>query len=157
MWVKVRATWVDAIQLGYQAALVSLHSPTYGRLWLSNRLHPGDTVSVTQAQSLVEAAEMRTGVHPRRRPELVVRRIAQAEAACNALADKAAQSAERLFVAQSKVAATTQMLNECQRQVFAFEAEYRREQRQPTRYCKLTRAQRSLATYQQRLPRNQMR
>ncbi|HFE66447.1 MAG TPA: hypothetical protein ENJ93_04210, partial [Chloroflexi bacterium] len=34
----------DTIKLGYQAALVSLHSPTYGRLWLANELHPGDTV-----------------------------------------------------------------------------------------------------------------
>jgi len=25
----------DAVWLGYQAALVSMHSPTYGRLWLS--------------------------------------------------------------------------------------------------------------------------
>ncbi len=25
----------DAVRLGYQAALVSMHSPTYGRLWLS--------------------------------------------------------------------------------------------------------------------------
>jgi hypothetical protein len=31
----------DAIQLGYQAALVSMHSPTYGRLWLSVEQHPG--------------------------------------------------------------------------------------------------------------------
>lgn len=35
----------DAIGLGYQAALVSIHSPTYGRMWLSVEQHPGDTVS----------------------------------------------------------------------------------------------------------------
>lgn len=43
----------DAIELGYQAALVSLHSPTYGRLWLANELHPGNTVSMTRTQALV--------------------------------------------------------------------------------------------------------
>ena len=43
----------DTISLGYQAALVSLHSPTYGRLWLANELHPGDTVSMTRTQALV--------------------------------------------------------------------------------------------------------
>ncbi|MEM7131411.1 MAG: hypothetical protein AAF702_34170 [Chloroflexota bacterium] len=145
----------DTIQLGYQSALVSLHSPTYGRLWLSNRLHPGDTVSATQAQALVAAAETRTGVYPRRRPELVMLRITEAEVAYKELAEKAGQSAERLYEAQKKVTATTQMLNDYKRQVFAFENEYRREQRQPTRHCKLTRARRSLATYQKRLPRNQ--
>src|SRR5262245_48031340 len=52
----------DGVALGYQAALVSLHSPTYGRLWLSNQLHPGDTVSVSQTEALVQAAETRTGL-----------------------------------------------------------------------------------------------
>jgi hypothetical protein len=70
----------DTIQLGYQAALVSLHSLTFGRLWLANQLHPGNTVSCTQA--LVRAAEQRTGRRPRRRTELVARRL---EAAATAL------------------------------------------------------------------------
>jgi hypothetical protein len=38
----------DGLHLGYQAAMVSLHSPTYGRFWLSVLDHPGDTVSCTQ-------------------------------------------------------------------------------------------------------------
>ena len=77
----------DTVSLGYQAALVSLHSPTYGRLWLANQLHPGDTVSVTQVQALVMAAEARTGYRPRRRTELVAARLAQAEAAVAAAED----------------------------------------------------------------------
>ena len=64
----------DAIELGYQAALVSLHSPTYGRLWLANELHPGDTVSMTRTQALVIAAEKRTGRRPRRRTDLLAKR-----------------------------------------------------------------------------------
>ncbi len=31
----------DEVRLGYQAALVSLQSPTYGRLWLSVKQRPG--------------------------------------------------------------------------------------------------------------------
>jgi hypothetical protein len=58
----------DEIRLGYQAALVSLQSPTYGRLWLSIAHHPGDTVSCTQAEALILAAEARTGLRPRRFP-----------------------------------------------------------------------------------------
>ena len=38
----------DEIRLGYQAEVVSLQSPTYGRLWLSVEHHAGDTVSCTQ-------------------------------------------------------------------------------------------------------------
>lgn len=30
------------IRLGYQAGVVSLESPTYGRFWLSVAYHPGD-------------------------------------------------------------------------------------------------------------------
>ncbi len=75
----------DTISLGYQAALVSLHSPTFGRLWLANQLHPGDTVSMTEAQALVIAAENRTGRRPRRRTELLTSRLEQAKAAWEAV------------------------------------------------------------------------
>jgi hypothetical protein len=54
----------DGLQLGYQAAIVSLHSPTYGRSWLSVTPHPGDTVSCTQAEALIRAAEAKTGLRP---------------------------------------------------------------------------------------------
>ena len=41
----------DAIRLGYKAAMVSLHSPTYGRLWLSSVQHPGDVVSCRRGEN----------------------------------------------------------------------------------------------------------
>ena len=66
----------DEIRLGYQAGVTSLRSPTYGRLWLSVEHHAGDTVSCTQAEALVLAAEKRTGLRPRRRTELLQERIA---------------------------------------------------------------------------------
>ncbi|MCZ7572799.1 MAG: hypothetical protein M5U01_29945 [Ardenticatenaceae bacterium] len=75
----------DTIRLGYQAAMVSLHSPTYGRLWLSVTPHPGDTVSCTQAMALVEAAERRTQVRPRRRTELLTQRLQLVEMTCHRL------------------------------------------------------------------------
>ena len=65
----------DEIRLGYQAGVVSLQSPTYGRLWLSVEHHAGDTVSCTQAEALVLAAEKRSGQRPRRRTELLEKRI----------------------------------------------------------------------------------
>jgi len=65
----------DEIRLGYQAGLVSLDSPTYGRFWLSVEHHAGDTVSCTQAENLILAAEQRTEQRPRRRTELLKQRI----------------------------------------------------------------------------------
>ena len=65
----------DEIRLGYQAGVVSLQSPSYGRLWLSVEHHAGDTVSCTQAEALVLAAEKRSGQRPRRRTELLQKRI----------------------------------------------------------------------------------
>ena len=35
----------DAVRLGYQAAVVSIGSPTYGRHWLAVKPHPGNLVS----------------------------------------------------------------------------------------------------------------
>jgi hypothetical protein len=65
----------NEIRLGYQAGVVSLQSPTYGRLWLSVEHHAGDTVSCTQAKAIVLAAEKRSGQRPRRRTELLQTRI----------------------------------------------------------------------------------
>jgi hypothetical protein len=67
----------DDIQLGYQAGVVSLLTETYGRLWLSGAHHPGDTVSSTQAEALVLAAETRTGLRPLRRTDWLEKRICE--------------------------------------------------------------------------------
>jgi len=65
----------DDIQLGYQASVISLLTETYGRLWLSGTHHPGDTVSSTQAEALVLAAEARIGMRPLRRTDGLEKRI----------------------------------------------------------------------------------
>lgn len=143
----------DTVSLGYQAALVSLHSPTYGRLWLANRLHPGDTVSSTQAQALVQAAEERTGRRPRRRTELLHARLIQAEAALAQADERYTESDERLRETQDKLHDTTLDLADWRQTVRQLEAEYQREGRHPTAHCKLTRARRKVTTYQKRLPR----
>ena len=100
----------DTIELGYQAALVSLHSPTYGRLWLANELHPGDTVSMTRTQALVMAAEARTGRRPRRRTERLAERLAAAQAAWEAVAEKVEESYQQQQEAQGKLRDTQLLL-----------------------------------------------
>jgi hypothetical protein len=145
----------DTISLGYQAALVSLHSPTFGRLWLANQLHPGDTVSMTEAQALVIAAENRTGRRPRRRTELLASRLAQAKAAWEAVHLKFDHSFDKHRNAEATVRDTASLLREWEHRVRSLTADYERQNRQPTAHCQLTRAKRKAATYTKRLPRCQ--
>jgi hypothetical protein len=65
----------DQVRLGYQLARVSWSPGNGPRIWLAGFHHPGDTVSSACLQELVHAAEVQTGVRPRRRPELVRQRI----------------------------------------------------------------------------------
>ena len=143
----------DTVELGYQAALVSLHSPTYGRLWLATQWHPGDTVSVTQAQALVLAAEARTTHRPRRRTELVAGRLTDAEAAMVIAQQEYDANDEKLSDATEKVRETTLALAHWQRTLYGLEAEYARTGREPTAHCKLAQANRKVHTYAKRVPR----
>lgn len=145
----------DTICLGYQAALVSVHSPTYGRLWLENQFHPGDTVSSTQMQKLARAAELRTGCHPYRRTELVSERLTRVEATLSAAYEKYEGSYEKHKAAQDKVHDTKIALAEWSREMKSLEKEYERTGRQPSAQCKLARARRKVAMCQGRLPRAQ--
>jgi hypothetical protein len=65
----------DKVGLGYDAALVTLTSPTYGRLFLSGFHYPRNTMSLPRLQKMVYAAEERLGRQPRRRTELVEQRL----------------------------------------------------------------------------------
>ncbi|MEW5988864.1 MAG: hypothetical protein AB1791_19750 [Chloroflexota bacterium] len=145
----------DTIELGYQAALVSLHSSTYGRLWLANELHPGDTVSMTRTQALVKAAENRTGRRPRRRTELLAGRLAAAQAEGEAMAHEVEDSYQRHREAEGKLHDTELYLRRWEQEVYSLTATYERENRSQTAHCQLTRAQRKVATYRKRLPRCQ--
>jgi primosomal protein N'' len=145
----------DTVCLGYQAALVSLHSPTFGRLWLANHLHPGDTVSMTEVQALVLAAENRTGQRPRRRTELLASRLAQAKAHLAIAHQTLDESFDKHRDAEGIVKDTVMLLREWQQEVRVLTADYEQQNRQPTSHCQLTRAQQKVTTYTQRLPRCQ--
>lgn len=110
------------IRLGYQAGMVSLASPTYGRLWLSVAHHPGDTVSCTQAEALVLAAEARLGLRPWRRTELLRQRLEAFEQQVAltkqrwTLQDQAVQQAkDRLAEAQQQQQIRQQHLQELEK------------------------------------------
>ena len=103
----------DEIRLGYQAGVVSLQSPTYGRLWISVDHHAGDTVSCTQAEALLRAAEKRSGQRPKRRTELLYKRIeAQSKSRAPAEARLAIQQTKLAEAQRAKVEVFAQLREE---------------------------------------------
>jgi hypothetical protein len=140
----------DQVQLGYQAAMASMHSPTYGRLWLSTALHPGDTVSCTQVAALVSAAEAKTGVRPWRRTEMLAQRLAQLEQQANAAEKDCQQAQKTLAHAQQKQRETTQKAQHWQEQVHQLEVAYQLRQRPERPHSWLAKARRRLTVQQRR-------
>jgi hypothetical protein len=141
----------DEIRLGYQAALVSLESPTYQRLWLSIAHHPGDTVSCTQAEDLVLAAEARTGLRPRRRTELLRERI-------QAFKQQMAQTMGRLETQKRLAQRTCDRLAEAeaqtqdrQRQLEELESRYQAQNRKERPTSRLAQARKRLQASAKRL------
>lgn len=63
------------VGLGYDAALVTMSSLTYGRLFLLGFHHPRHTMFLPRLQKMVCAAEERLGRRLRRRTELVEQRL----------------------------------------------------------------------------------
>jgi hypothetical protein len=145
----------DAIELGYQAALVSLHSPTYGRVWLSVSQHPGDTVSVTQAEALAQEAEVRTGVRPWRRTDLLSQRITQHKTGLKQEEAKLAASEAQLEQAQQRLAQIKQERQMWAQQVADLETAYQSRNRPERPHSRLAQARRKLDVRQRRLLRRQ--
>ena len=145
----------DTVRLGYQAALVSMHSPTYGRLWLSVKQHPGDTVSVTQAEAMIRAAEDRTGAHPWRRTDLLTGRIVQHRVRLRIIETKRARAQERLEKAQQRLSQVEQECETWAGQVAELDAQYQARNRPERPHSRLAQARRKLAIRERRLGQRQ--
>lgn len=145
----------DAIQLGYQAAMVSFHSPTYGRQWLSVTPHPGDTVACSLTEALVWQAEAKTGVRPWRRTDLLRQRLDKLEAQQQALAGRVAQARQARQKAQTALRETMEQVRFWQETVTRLEAEYQQRQRPERPHSRLARARGKLDVYQRRQTRRE--
>jgi hypothetical protein len=132
----------DEIRLGYQAAVVSLRSPTYGRLWLSVSHHSGNTISATQAEAMVQAAEAQTGRKPRRRTELLAQRLQQMEQEGQAMTQRVKRHQNELAQALEKQSQTRREIVAVQDQILAREQDYQVKQKmveRPTSHLALAR------------------
>jgi hypothetical protein len=145
----------DGVHLGYQAALVSMHSPTYGRLWLAVTPHPGDTLSSSQAEALVIAAEAKLGRRPRRRTELLGQRISAVRKRCRQLDQRLERAQQAVREAQEGLQAVEQQVQHWQSQVAEYEASYQALQRPERPHSYLAKARRKLVVYQRRLARRE--
>jgi len=145
----------DGVRLGYQAAMVSMHSPTYGRLWLSTTPHPGDTVSCTQVTALVTTAEAKTGVRPWRRTGLLAQRLEHLEREIQTAEERCHKAERGLAQAQQRLQETHQQLQHWQQQLSQLEDEYGGHNRPERPHSKLAQARRRLAIQQRRQPRRE--
>jgi len=145
----------DGVQLGYQAAMVSLHSPTYGRLWLSVERHPGDTVSSSQAEAMVRAAEAQTGARPWRRTDLLTRRIEQERERLRQAEEKMARARERVEQARQRLDQAEEERQEWAQKVAELEALYRERKRPERPHSRLAQARRKLGVRERRVRRRE--
>jgi hypothetical protein len=143
----------DELRLGYQAALVSMHSPTYGRFWLSVEQHPGDTVSCTQAEAMVRAAEAKTGLRPWRRTDLLSQRIRALESERQKYQEQVQVCQAALEKAQSHLTEAQQEWPEAQKAFLQYEAEYQERKRYERPYSTLAKARHRLKMLEQRQKR----
>lgn len=146
----------NEIRLGYQAALVSLESPTYGRLWLSIAHHPGDTVSCTQGEALVLAAEARTGLRPWRRTELLRQRLHAFREQLAGIEKRLQSQHQAVAEAQARLATACQQERDRQAELNDLEQHYQAHQRKERPHSYLAKArQRFQATQRRRKRREQ--
>lgn len=140
----------DRLQLGYQAAMVSLHSPIYGRTWLSVTPHAGDTVSCTQAEALIRAAEAKTGFRPLRRTDLMRERLAAMASEWQKWQRKVQKSQASLADVKAKGLKTQEQLVAQEALVLELERQYRERQRLERPYSALAKARQRLKMLQRR-------
>jgi len=136
----------DEIRLGYQAGVVSLVSENYGRLWLSATHLPGDTVSCTQAEGLVLAAEAKTGLRPMRRTDLLASRIQAFEMQVETTQKRSLVQQEALQKAQQQVIEASQEVEEQQTILTEVERKYQEHQRKERPTSQLAKARKRQAT-----------
>jgi hypothetical protein len=141
----------DRVGLGYDAALVTLTSQTYGRLFLSGFHHPRNTMSLPRLQKMVYAAEARLGRRPRRRTELVEQRLRrQNKVIARRLAWMEAQLAKRreLLDLQDRLPL---MVTQLETEVAMLEATYQAQGRKERPHSRLAKARRRLAAARRKL------
>jgi hypothetical protein len=141
----------DQVGLGYQAEVVSLCSPTYGRIGLSAVQRPGNTLSCNQALALVEAAERRLGHSPLRRTDLLRRRIEAMQPQRDHWQQKAEQALQTLQHAQAALEASQHQLEATQQALQELQEAYRQQGRPERPSSQLAKVRHQVQVSQRRI------
>jgi hypothetical protein len=143
----------DQVRLGYQAAMVCLQSPTYGRLWLSVSQHPGDTVSCTEAEPMIRRSEAVLGLRPNRRVDLLRKRIADLEGRQSSLRSANEKASQSLEEARHNLEEVSQQVQQWEHSVQETEATYEKKERPVRPNSRLTQYRAKLISYENRQKR----
>jgi hypothetical protein len=143
----------DEVRLGYQAAVVSLGSPTYRRLWLSVKPHPGNLLSCQILADLVQAAEAHTRVRPQRRTDLLGARLQAASEQLTKNTHELAQRQQRLAAIQAELPVCCECWQSSELVVTALAADFQARGRAEKPYGALAKARRRARHWQGRYER----
>ncbi len=143
----------DEVRLGYQAAVVSLRSPTYRRHWLSVRPHPGNLVSCLVAEELVLAAEAATGVRPQRRTALLAERLQALSLERKHAEQRLNQHQSGLVEAEGELQLRQEHLRAAETLLAELAADYQNRQRPERPHSKLAQARKQVQTRQRQCER----
>jgi hypothetical protein len=115
--------------------------------------HPGSTVSSTQAEALAQAAEMRTGMRPLRRTDLLRERIGVLEVENQHVQTQVAASQGELDDIQAQRLEIEGQINHQQETLVQPETQYQEKSRQERPYSALAKIRHKLEMWQGRLER----
>jgi hypothetical protein len=146
--------WQDnEVGLGYDAALVTLTCPTYGRMFLAGFHYPRNPAALPRLQKMVRAAEERLGLYPRRRTELVKQRLDNLERTIAQRRRWLSAQEDKVKVLQARLDALPGTMSQLQPEIVALETAHRERGRVEKPHSKLAHARRRLTSAQKKLSR----
>lgn len=143
------------LQLGYQAAIITMGSPTYGRLGMSASRHTGKTVSATQAEALALDAERRLGRQPWRRTDLLTWRNEQREPELLKRQQRVSDAEASLRKTEENLAQINEKFLPMQDELQQLEAGYAAQKRLEKPHSQLAQARNKADVWQKRCQRCQ--
>jgi len=122
----------------------------FDRSGWSVKQHPGDTVSCTQAEAMIRAAEAKTGLRPWRRTDLLSGRIRSLEDECQKYQSKAQACQTAREQTQVRLMETRQQWQGARATVLQLEAQYQGRKRRERPYSALAKARQRLSMLERR-------
>jgi hypothetical protein len=141
----------DRVGLGYDAALVALTSPRYGRLFLAGFHYPRNPMALPRLQEMIFTAEARLGRRPRRRPKLIEKRLKPTREKIEQRQGWLQAQLERKKAILDQLNTLPGEVGRLEKEIAALEASYQAQGREAKPYSRLAQAQCRLASTRKKL------